>query len=162
MLDREQAVYQYLKEKGVSYEVVSHEPVYTIEDMVQLKLPHLEAIAKNLFVRDDKKRNYYLFVVSKDKRVELKKIRHQIDARPLTFASEEDLKEFLNLTKGAVTPFGLLNDKDRRVTAIFDKDFEHNLIGIHPNVNTATVWLQTQDLIHLIEEHGNIIKFIEL
>ena len=30
-----------------------------------------------------------------------------------------------------------------------------NLIGVHPNENTATVWIKTDDLINIIKEHGN-------
>lgn len=32
------------------------------------------------------------------------------------------------------------------------------IIGIHPNDNTATVWLKFDDLINIINEHGNIVK----
>lgn len=34
-------------------------------------LPYPEADAKNIFVRDDKKQNYYLISVKSDKRVDL-------------------------------------------------------------------------------------------
>ena len=30
-------------------------------------------------------------------------------------------------------------------------------IGVHPNDNTATVWLQAKDLVKLIEDHGNSV-----
>ena len=37
---------------------------------------------------------------------------------------------------------------------------EPGLIGVHPNDNTATVWLQTDDLIAMIQAHGNqVIPF---
>ena len=45
----------------------------------------------------------------------------------------------------AVTPFGLLCDGDRKVTFYFDKAFMGGLAGIHPNDNTATVWLKAED-----------------
>ena len=45
-----------------------------------------------------------------------------------------------------------------------DRDFikEPSLIGVHPNDNTATVWLKTHNLIRIIKEHGNIINLIEI
>ena len=36
------------------------------------------------------------------------------------------------------------------------------LIGVHPNENTATVWLKTEDLIQIIKEHGNLVETVEL
>ena len=66
---------------------------------------------KNLFLRDDKKRHYYLVVVKKDKAVDLKGLRALLGSRPLSFASEQDLSRCLGLPKGAVTPLGILNDE---------------------------------------------------
>lgn len=105
MTEQAQIVLDLLDKKGISYEVTEHTPVFTIDEMLELNLPHPEWIAKNLFVRDDKKKNYYLLVVQEEKRVELKVLRKQLGLRPLTFASEEDLNRILNLTRGAVTPF---------------------------------------------------------
>ena len=36
------------------------------------------------------------------------------------------------------------------------------LIGVHPNDNTATVWMKTADLIRLIEEHGNMVRVVDI
>ncbi len=36
------------------------------------------------------------------------------------------------------------------------------LIGIHPNDNTATVWLKTEDLLNIITEHGNEIEIVSI
>ena len=40
--------------------------------------------------------------------------------------------------------------------------FCNRLIGVHPNENTATIWLKTEDLIYLIQEHENAIHWVEL
>ena len=66
----------------------------------------------------------------------------------------------LQLEKGSVTPFGLLADSERRVTAIFSSYFQDGEIGIHPMVNTSTVFLAFTDLLSLIQEHGNKIVII--
>ena len=36
------------------------------------------------------------------------------------------------------------------------------IIGVHPNDNTATVWLNVMDLIEIIKEHGNEINIVEI
>lgn len=151
-----------LQEKGVSFELAEHPPVYTIDEMLALKLPHPKDIAKNLFLRDDKKQNYYLIVLREDKKADLKKIRSVLAARPLRFASEEDLEAYLGVTTGAVTPFGLLNDRSHKVKACVDKDLKRGLVGVHPNENTATVYLQAKALVELLQEQGADIDFESL
>jgi len=51
----------------------------------------------------------------------------------------------MRLIPGAVTPLGILNDTERKITLYLDRDFlENDLIDVHPNDNTATVWLKLQ------------------
>ena len=124
-----------------------------------------EADAKNLFVRDSKRRDYYLITVRGDKRVDLKQFRQQNQTRSLSFASAEELGELLGLIPGAVTPLGLLNDGDRRVSFYLDASFcrpEAQKIGVHPNDNTATLWLQVEDLLRLIRAHGNPVHVVPI
>jgi Ala-tRNA(Pro) deacylase len=68
------------------------------------------------------------------------------------------MKELLGVTPGSVTPLGLLNDTNCRVKFFIDKDFADGMIGVHPNENTATVWMQTADLIRIVKEHGNEVQ----
>lgn len=146
--------YRYLDSRGIAYEVTEHPAVYSMAQLDQVALPYPADDAKNLFVRDDKKRAYYLITVRGDKRVDLKAFRRRHGTRPLTFASAEDLAALLKLTPGSVTPLGLLNDTEHRVTWFLDRDFTGR-IGVHPNDNTATVWMQAADLADLIRDHGN-------
>ena len=152
-----QETYEYLSSHGVEFEITEHEAVYNMEELDAVELPYPGDDAKNLFVRDDKKRNYYLITVRGEKRVDLKEFRRKHETRPLRFASEDDLASILGLIAGAVTPLGLLNDEERKVQLFVDEDFLAGAgrIGVHPHDNTATVWLQAKDLIALIEEHGN-------
>ncbi len=159
-----QETYDYLIGKGIEYEVTEHKAVFNMAELDEVNLPYPECDAKNLFVRDDKKRNYYLITVKGDKRVNLKEFRKQNGTKPLTFASPEDLLAIMGLTPGSVTPLGVLNDTELKVHAFIDKDFlaEPQIIGVHPNDNTATVWLKTEELIRLMREHGNTVDAVEL
>ena len=151
-----QEIYNYLNAENIEYEITEHKAVYNMEELAEIKLPHPEADAKNLFVRDDKRQNYYLITVKSEKRVNLKDFRRENGTRPLTFASPEELSEILGLIPGAVTPLGLLNDKEHRVKFYLDKDFtDMDFIGVHPNDNTATVWLKPADLISLLKKKGS-------
>ena len=159
-----QEVYAFLKSQNIPFEITEHKAVFNMEELNSVDLPYPSADAKNLFVRDDKKKNYYLITVHGDKRVDLKEFRKAHGLRNLSFASAEDLFAILQLTPGSVTPLGLLNDPDNKVKFFLDKGFleEPCLIGVHPNDNTATVWLKTADLLRLIREHGNEIETVEL
>ena len=159
-----QEIYAYLKQQNVEFEITEHPAVWNMEDVAQLTMPHPEADAKNLFVREDKTKNYYLITVKGDKRVDLKALRKAEGLRQLKFASAEELAEVLDLFAGAVTPLGLLNDESRTVTLLIDAYFLQPpaLIGAHPNDNTATVWLKTEELIRVIREHGNEVMVRDL
>ena len=157
-------VYDFIKARNIWYEVTEHEAVFTMEEASKIKVPYPEYEAKNLFVRDDKKRHYYLITVRGDKRVNLKEFKNKYKTRNLSFASEEDLFNIMNLRKGSVTPMGLLNDKELRVSFYLDKEFmgDKGIIGVHPNENTAALWLKTEELIAIIKEHGNEVNIVEI
>jgi Ala-tRNA(Pro) deacylase len=160
-MDKE-ATYQYLKAHGIDFEVNEHKAVFNMGALASVHLAYPEWDAKNLFLRDDKKRHYYLISVKGDKRVDLKAFRKQYGLRPLSFASEHDLLTLLGLTPGSVTPLGLLNDVDCIVHYYLDAEFLGNIIGVHPNENTATVWLRADALIRIIKAHGNDVDIIDL
>jgi len=156
-------IIEMLNSLQMQYSITEHPPVDTIEDIDNLQLSNAEVVVKNLFLRDDKKRNFYLVVLRKDKTANIKELRRSLGTRPLSFASEDDLLSILGLTKGAVTPLGILNDNDRKVQVIIDEDIlRFPIIGVHPNENTATLWLSPQDLQKLIKNHGNSMILIKI
>ncbi len=158
------AVLALLKSRGIPFELAEHRAVYNMADLAEIALPHPEADAKNLFVRDDKRQSYYLITVRGEKRVDLKAFRHAHGTRPLSFASDDELAAFLALFPGSVTPLGLLNDETRRVTLFIDEALLEGdgLIAVHPNDNAATVWLKTADLIALLREQGHSVETTRL
>ena len=58
-----QEIYEYLSQQHIWYEVIEHKAVYNMEDLSDVEIPYPQADAKNLFVRDNKKQNYYLITV---------------------------------------------------------------------------------------------------
>ena len=154
--------YQFLREHGVVYEVTEHGAVFNMAELDAVELPYPDADAKNLFVRDDKRRNYYLITVKGDKRVDLKDFRRKHELRPLTFASADELMDIMKLYPGAVSPLGLLSDAEHKVKLYLDEALGVGPVGIHPNDNTATVWLKTADLVRVIKEHGNDVEDVEI
>ncbi|MBQ7992593.1 MAG: prolyl-tRNA synthetase associated domain-containing protein [Solobacterium sp.] len=160
MIDREKLLRLLEKEK-VAYTMEEHAPVFTMEEMRQLHLPHEKDVAVNLFLRDDKKRNYYLVTMDGSAKTDLKAMRHILGSRPLSFASESDLKKILNLEKGHVTPFGILNDEEKKAEAVIDIRFMKTQTGVHPMENTATVFLDGSDLYSFLEKQGCRVRWAD-
>lgn len=162
-MNAKQKVYELLHALQIPYRSVEHPAVFTIEQMEVLQLDGANNIVKNLFVRDDKKTKFFLLVMSKEKKADLKSIRQQLGSRPLSFASENLLMEKLGVTSGAVTPLGILNDDSRCVEVVLDQDLKNwDEIGVHPNDNTATVWLRLSDLETVIQNHGNPFSYLPM
>lgn len=162
MSEKREPVLAALAAAGIEYELTDHPAVYTMEEMNALRLPHGEAVVKNLFLRDPKGRRFFLASLRGDKRADLKTLGERLGVR-LSFASEERLGELLGLEKGSVTPLGVLNDQERRVEVLFDADIRAMpLVGVHPNENTATVFLSPLELERLIRDHGNPFEWVEL
>ncbi len=155
-------IYEYLNANNIWYEKINHEAVYNMDELSKIDIPYFDVIAKNLFIRDDKKRNYYLITLKGNKKINLKEFRKSQNTRALSFASEEELQEIMSLKAGSVNPFGLLNDDNLLVHFYIDKDYDDSVIGIHPNDNTETIILKVKDLIEIIATHGNEVKILEI
>ncbi|MEG1972140.1 MAG: YbaK/EbsC family protein, partial [Oscillospiraceae bacterium] len=120
-------------------------------------------ICKNLFLRDAKGKNHFLMVMPAEKRADLVALAGKIDSTKLSFASAERLSKYLGVPQGSVSPFAVLNDSENDVTVVFDNDLKRTgIVGIHPNDNTASVWLPLTDLEEIIAEHGNKMVYVTL
>lgn len=163
-MDQKQKVYQFLNSKEISFQVIDHPAVFTIDEMEQLtEIENKKDVVKNLFLRDGKGKRHFLVVMCHNKKADLKEIRSQLGCSSLSFASEDSLHKCLKLTKGAVTPMGILNDEACHVEVVFDKDLqEKKRMGIHPNDNSATIMISFSDLYRVILDHGNQVFFIKI
>lgn len=156
-------VFDFLQQSGIAYEVSEHPAVYTMEEMAQLGLDKLGIIPKNLFVRDGKGRQHFLITAAADTHIDLKALGEKLGVKKLSFASAERLQQYLGVTAGCVSPFGVLNDTQNAVTVIFDSKLAGlPKLGVHPNVHNATVWLSFEDLCKAIQKAGNTIQIIEI
>ena len=157
-----QETYEYLNKLNIDYEAVEHEKVYTIDEIDNLNIPGKEKIAKNLFLRDDKKLNYYLVTLPGHKKADLKSLRKEIGSRRLSFANDKDVENILGVSAGSVTPIAVINDKENKVISVFDKELKNKIIGIHPMENSATIFISFDDLIKSIKDHQNRIIISEI
>ena len=161
---KEQHIYEFLDDLGINYMYLDHQEEFSMGDAADAD----EAIgvvgAKNVFLHDKKRRHYVLILVNGTKRVDLKKISELTGLKNLSFCNEDDLDTVLGLTPGAVTPFGLLNDKNGLVQLIIDETLrDEELFAMHPCVNTTTVRMSNRDFMEkVIPAMGHDPVFTEI
>ena len=141
----------------ISYEVMEHEAVYTVEDAKKISHMIDGVGCKNLFLTDGKK--YYLVILRDDKRLDMKKLSLAISSKHLSFTSPKKLQDILNLTPGSVTPFGIIHDVNHEVIVVIDSDLKNQKLLFHPNINTKTLSISFDDLIRFLEYEKNKYLF---
>lgn len=159
-----QQIVERLENLKIAYELVQHLPVFNMEEMEILERGREKQgeAAKNLFLKNAR-HEFFLVAVKKEKRVDLKKLATLLHCGKLSFGSEAELQGCLGLEKGAVTPLGILNDETGKVRLLLDEDlFCLSEVGVHPYVNTATLWLSPGDLLRLLESGGAVAEKTEI
>ena len=149
-------LFDYLAGLRIAVTTVTHPPLFTVADSQKLRGEIDGAHTKNLFVKDKKDR-YFLLTVGEDAVVDLKQVHQVIGASGrLSFGKPEKLLEYLGLTPGAVSAFGIVNDDGCKVTMVFDAGLMENaVINAHPLTNEATTAIARNDLIRFVEATGH-------
>jgi Ala-tRNA(Pro) deacylase len=139
---------------GIEHSTVEHPPFFTVEegrpwhDMI----PGLHC--KNLFIKD-RKGGIWLVVMPAEKRADLGRLEKALGAPRFSFARPDLLQEVLALTPGSVTPFGLINDTQRRVTVVLDGEMlDSEWVNLHPLHNAASTTLRSADLLRFVRALG--------
>lgn len=164
MEPKEKKVYETLDMLNVSYDTYTHPAVNTIAEIEEYEVNGDNiAHCKNLFLRNSKGDKHYLVVIESYKKTSTKDLAKQIGSTRLSFASPERMKKYLGLTPGAVSPFGLINDENKEVELLIDKDLEtREKITFHPNINTASVTISYDDFQKYIKWCGNKIRYVDV
>ena len=146
-LKKEVKVYDVLDSLGLEYERIDHAPAKTMEVCRDIDEALGAAICKNLFLCNRQKTQFYLLMISGDKAFHTKEISSQIGSARLSFGDPEFMEEFLDITPGAVSVMGLMNDTGNHVRLLVDEDIlKGEFLGCHPCVNTSSLKLRTRDV----------------
>lgn len=149
-------IYDVLNKLNINYDEVEHEEVFTVEDAQKLDIgDKIEGIGcKNLFLKDSRGK-FFLAILPEDKKMRINEIAKIANATHMSFGKEEELMELLKLTRGCVSPFGIINDVDNLVTLVIDSELKGHKLLFHPNRNTATVSIYFDDLEMFIESENH-------
>ena len=105
----------------------------------------------------DKKSRYFLLTAQEDTEIDLKTLHKLLGAQGrFSFGKADKLLEYLGVTPGAVTAFGIINDRSGDVTFAIDKRLlEHEKINCHPLTNEATTTIARDDLLAFAKTCGH-------
>lgn len=167
--ERELRVYELLDSIGVEYDRLDHEAAMTMEVCAEINaafgrmtLEEFNAedniertkhaiICKNLFLCNRQRTKFYLLMIPGDKKFLTKNLSAQINSARLSFAGEEDMLRYLDITPGSVSVLGLMNDSENSVQLLIDSDvLQSEYVGCHPCINTSSLRMKTKDLIEKI------------
>ena len=86
-----------------------------------------------------------------DKKFKTKDLSAQLQTARLSFANETYMEEFLDITPGSVSVLGLMNDHEKRVKLVIDRDIlKGEFVGCHPCINTSSLQISTEDLMEKV------------
>ena len=115
-----QKVLDKLNELGIPFQLVEHEPVLTTEQADRF-IEGIEGVrTKTMFLTNKKKRNFYLVIIDDAKRLDMNVFKEIVEEKRIKMASAETLNDKMMLPPGTVSPFGLLNNRDKDIQVYFD------------------------------------------
>jgi Ala-tRNA(Pro) deacylase len=157
------SLYRVLNDLEIPYEYHEHPAAPTVE----AALKHWKDIdathCKNLFFRNHKGNRHYLVILEHTNKLAIRDLEQMLKQGKLSLASDRRLEQWLGLTPGSVTPFGLINDKSNHVHLFIDDNLHQaSRISFHPNINTATLVIGFGDFIRFLDWTGNTYEFISL
>ena len=147
----ELAVYDFLDSTGVEYTTLCHPAAFTMEECEAVRKAIGAPVFKNLFLTNKQQTLFFLLMIPADKPFKTKYLSSQLGCARLSFASAEMMSELLHIAPGAVSPLGLIHDKEHRVQLIVDRDLAAaDRYACHPCVNTASVAMSLCDLLERV------------
>ena len=162
-MNGDKKLYALLESLNIEFQYIEHPEAPTIEIAKQYWKGHDATHCKNLFFRNHKGYRHYLVLLDCNAIMDIHKIEKELKQGKLSFASPERLMRYLGVTPGSVTPFGLVNDTEHHVHVFIDQRLrESSKVSFHPCINTASLIIDTPNLIKFIEHQGNSYDWIEL
>jgi len=156
-------LYELLDRLSIGYQYVEHPPAPTIEIAKQYWAGYEAKHCKNLFFRNHKGNKHFLVLLDCDKNMDIHSIEKMLKQGKLSFASEHRLMQYLGLTPGSVTPFGLINDKEHHVHVFLDSTLQHaEELSFHPCINTASLIVKREDFMRFLDYCQNSYEWIDL
>ena len=162
-LAKEQRCYELLDRLVIEYCRVDHEYADTIEACHEVEKTLGANICKNLFLTNRQQTDFYLLLMPGDKPFKTKLLSKQINTARLSFAAPEHMEKYLDITPGSVSVLGLMNDVEKKVSLVIDRDLLNDeFLGCHPCINSSTLKIKTEDVMSkILPELDHAVAFVD-
>ena len=156
--------YDLLDSLDIEYFRVDHEHADTIADCELVEGLLGCQICKNLFLTNRQQTDFYLLIMPGEKPFKTKLLSKQIGSARLSFAGPEHMERLLDITPGSVSVLGLMNDREKKVRLLVDRDLlQEENFGCHPCINTSSLRFRTADLFgKILPALGREPTFVDL
>lgn len=152
-----------LAELGIETTTHRHPAVFTVAESKALRGVLPGAHCKSLFLRD-REGGFWLVAMLEQRRVSVNALARAMAAPRVSFGSADQLMQHLGVIPGAVTPFGLINDRAGLVTPVLDAAMmrDYALLNFHPLNNAMTTAIRPADLLRFIAACGRVPRLVEI
>jgi Ala-tRNA(Pro) deacylase len=152
-------LFAFLDRLNIAHATVRHPPLFTVEESQSLRGQIAGGHTKNLFLKD-KRGALFLVTALEDAEIDLKSLHRRLGASGrFSFGSAEQMRETLGVEPGSVTPFGIVNDTQGRVTIVLDAAMmAQATLNFHPLVNTMTTSIGRDDLVRFLAATGHTAR----
>ena len=148
---RERRCYEFLDRLGVNYRRADHESASTMELCREIEQSLGCPICKNLLLTNRQQTDFYLLLMEGDKIFKTKFLSKALGCARLSFASDEQMAQLVDITPGSLSVLGLMNDPEKKLRLVIDKPvLEQAEIGFHPCLNTSTLAVSMADFREII------------
>jgi Ala-tRNA(Pro) deacylase len=148
-LKKEMETYELLDRLGIEYLRVDHKAAASVEDCPEIDEILGVEICKNLFLRNNGKTEFYLYVMPGNKRFVTKEVSKKLGISRLSFGEADFMEKFLNVTPGSVSILGLAYDTEHKIHLLMDREIvEAEYFGCHPCINTSSLKIKTSDIMN--------------
>lgn len=161
---RERRCYEFLDRLGVAYRRADHAPAATMELCREIETRLGCPICKNLLLTNRQQTDFYLLLMEGDKVFKTKHLSKALGCARLSFASDAQMEQLVDITPGSLSILGLMNDPEKKVRLVIDRPvLEQPEIGFHPCRNTSTLAVSMEDFREkILPALGHELTVVEL
>ncbi|MBS4459044.1 YbaK/EbsC family protein [Lactococcus petauri] len=144
----------------IPYKIVEHPASHSTEESDHYIEGHEGCRSKTLVLANKKSTQFYMVIMDDSKRVEMNKLGEVLGVNRLHFVSEERLESMLGLQSGIVSIYGLVDN----MHVYFDRDMleEHDIMTLHPNDNTKTIFFPMEDCFKILDAQCYTYTIIDI
>ncbi len=164
--ETQKLIYETLEKLEIPFDRVENDEAITMEDCLEINKKLDVKIVKNLFVCNQQKTKFYLFITMGNKPFKSKDFSKALGISRVSFAPEEYLEKILGTKIGATTIFSVVYDKDNIVNVVIDKDvLQDKYYACNDGTNNAHLKIETErllaDYLPYTKHEVNIIELVE-